>query len=232
MKTHDTRAFRHALGAFATGVTIVTTRTPAGVDAGVTANSFNSVSLDPPMVLWSLARSAGSFDAFAQAEHFTAHVLACDQETLSDTFARRGIDKFAGLSVERGLGGVPLLPGCAAWFQCRIAHRYEGGDHVILVGEVLEFGSSRRQPLAYVGGRYALPVHKPKEAPAAEGPLEALLGRAANACRAPAAAQADEEASTALLEPSEMVLLKHLLTRVIDAAGNDMAARPAAVGSN
>lgn len=158
----DPKEFRNALGAFATGVTIVTTRSVDGVDVGVTANSFNSVSLDPPMVLWSLARNSGSFEAFRNASHFTAHILAFDQEALSNTFAKRGIDKFEGLSLMRGHGDAPLLDGCSARFQCKIAYRYEGGDHVILVGEVLGFDHFERKPLAFLGGRYAYTLQKPR----------------------------------------------------------------------
>src|SRR5689334_23755866 len=114
----DKRRFRDALGAFATGVTIVTTRGPNGADIGLTANSFNSVSLDPPMVLWSLARASFSLPAFQANPWFAVHVLAADQDGLSHRFATRGVDKFAGLELERGQGEVPLLPGCSARFQC------------------------------------------------------------------------------------------------------------------
>lgn len=155
------QAFRAALGAFATGVTIVTTRDADGNDIGLTVNSFNSVSLEPPMILWSLARSALSLPAFMAAEHFAVHILAAEQEALSNLFARKGADKFAGLSLARGPGGVPLLEGCAARFQCRTAFRHEGGDHEIFVGEVLKFEHFERQPLVFQGGRYALAINKP-----------------------------------------------------------------------
>lgn len=148
-------AFRKALGSFATGVTIITTTGPDGGDIGVTANSFNSVSLDPPMVLWSLARNSGSLAAFEAAGHFAVHILAADQEGLSNRFASRGIDKFEGVTVERGAGEVPLLTGCNARFQCRSVYRYEGGDHVIFVGEVVAFDHRAAPPLLFHGGRYA-----------------------------------------------------------------------------
>src|SRR5246127_671940 len=109
-----TRQFRAALGAFATGVTIVTTRNAAGEDIGLTANSFNSVSLDPPMVLWRLAKKSLSLPAVLESGYFAAPVLAANQEALSLTFATRGADKFAGIAVERGHGNAPLLPGCSA----------------------------------------------------------------------------------------------------------------------
>jgi 3-hydroxy-9,10-secoandrosta-1,3,5(10)-triene-9,17-dione monooxygenase reductase component len=151
----DGREFRNALGSFVTGVTVITTRDAQGVDFGVTANSFNSVSLDPPLVLWSLARSSASLAAFANAERFAIHVLASDQVDISARFARRGADKFAGLAFERGDGGVPLLPDCSARFLCRPAYTYEGGDHIIFVGEVLEFDHRPRAPLAFHAGTYA-----------------------------------------------------------------------------
>jgi 3-hydroxy-9,10-secoandrosta-1,3,5(10)-triene-9,17-dione monooxygenase reductase component len=154
------RRFRNALGAFATGVTIVTARDAEERDIGLTANSFNSVSLDPPMVLWSLAKSARSLPAFLAASHFAVHVLAADQEELSKRFATRGSEKFAGLDIERGPSQVPLLRGCSARFQCRTAFRHEGGDHVIFVGAVEAFDQSDRSPLVFHGGRYALAVQK------------------------------------------------------------------------
>lgn len=157
----NTKELRNALGKFATGVTIVTTRDAAGTDTGVTANSFNSVSLDPPLILWSLAKNSASLAAFNEAEHFAVHILAADQEALSNRFAQRGIDKFAGLAVARGSDGIPLLHGCAARLQCRVAHRYEGGDHIILIGQVLDFEHCESKPLAYLSGRYAYTLHKP-----------------------------------------------------------------------
>jgi 3-hydroxy-9,10-secoandrosta-1,3,5(10)-triene-9,17-dione monooxygenase reductase component len=177
-----TRQFRNALGSFATGVTIITARSPAGADVGVTANSFNSVSLDPPMILWSLAKTSTSFDAFMAAEHFAVHILAMDQEGLSGRFAKSNTDKFGGLTVERGRGSVPLLPGCAARFQCRTAYRHEGGDHIILVGEVEEFDHDGHAPLAFHGGRYGMFIkNDPPAASGDTGPsplLTDLLGRA------------------------------------------------------
>ncbi|HEX2795334.1 MAG TPA: flavin reductase family protein [Croceicoccus sp.] len=151
----DQQAFRRALGAFPTGVTIVTTRGLDGQPVGVTASSFNSVSLDPPLVLWSLARTSRSYPDFAGANHFAVHVLAADQDALSNRFAKSGEDKFAGLTLAEGVGGVPLLPEFGAQFECRVMHRYEGGDHVILVGEVVAFHHSERAPLVFHGGRYA-----------------------------------------------------------------------------
>ncbi|TXH05880.1 MAG: hypothetical protein E6R07_03500 [Nevskiaceae bacterium] len=156
----DPTEFRKALGAFATGVTIITTRSADGAPLGLTANSFNSVSLNPPLVLWSLANSSMSLPTFKAAQHWAVHVLAADQEALSSRFARRGEDKFAGLAVDTGVGGIPLLQGCTARFQCRTAFQYEGGDHVIFVGEVLSFDRADSSPLVFHGGRYAHAAHR------------------------------------------------------------------------
>ena len=155
--------FRKALGAFATGVTIVTTRA-GDQDIGLTANSFNSVSLDPPMVLWSLARNSLSLPAFLAGDHFAVHVLSVAQEPLSKLFAVRGENKFKDLPTTRGHGDVPLLSNCAARFQCRTAYRYEGGDHMIFVGEVLDFDQTELAPLVFHGGRYAIAAAKSAEA--------------------------------------------------------------------
>ncbi|MGF0237281.1 flavin reductase [Rhodococcus sp. IEGM1300] len=152
----DGRALRDAFGSFATGVTIVTTSGPGGVDIGLTANSFSSVSLDPPMVLWSLARSSLNMDAFRNSGHFAVHILSADQEALSSRFASKGIDRFEGLALDRGPDGVPLLPDCMARFACKLAYQYEGGDHVIFVGEIVDFSHSARKPLVFHGGRYGM----------------------------------------------------------------------------
>ncbi|NKF22011.1 flavin reductase [Solimonas marina] len=156
----DAGEFRKALGAFATGVTIITTRAADGTPVGLTANSFNSVSLNPPLVLWSLANSSASLEVFRNAEHWAVHVLATDQEDLSGRFAKRGIDKFAGLECDTGAGGVPLLRGCTARFECRTAFQYEGGDHLIFVGEVQAFDRAESAPLVFHGGRYAHATHR------------------------------------------------------------------------
>ena len=153
---HDhSRAFRRALGSFATGVTIATTLDASGAPVGVTASSFNSVSLDPPLVLWSLSKQAFSREAFTSSGHFAIHVLAASQEDLSDRFARSGSDKFAGLDWTPGELGSPLFADHAARFQCRTRHEYDGGDHLILVGEVVDFEAHDVAPLLFHAGRYA-----------------------------------------------------------------------------
>ena len=184
----DARTFRHALGSFTTGVTIITTRDADGAPVGITANSFNSVSLDPPMVLWSLARTARSLPAFAQATHWAVHILSAQQEALSDRFARSGHDKFAGLACDDGHGGVPLLRDCTTRLQCRGAFQYEGGDHLIFVGEVLAFDRSELPPLVFQSGRYAFAARRaasvrdggaaPPHASWRDDHLGYLLGRA------------------------------------------------------
>jgi 3-hydroxy-9,10-secoandrosta-1,3,5(10)-triene-9,17-dione monooxygenase reductase component len=149
------RAFRNALSSFATGVTIATTKDAAGEPVGVTASSFNSVSLNPPLVLWSLAKQSLSFAAFSNSGHFAVHVLAATQEDLSNRFARSGQDKFGDLDWRDGLHGSPVLGEHAALFQCLTRNIYEGGDHVIIVGEVMEFEARNVSPLLFHGGCYA-----------------------------------------------------------------------------
>jgi 3-hydroxy-9,10-secoandrosta-1,3,5(10)-triene-9,17-dione monooxygenase reductase component len=176
------------MGAFTTGVTIITALDVDGTDVGMTANSFSSVSLTPPMVLWSLGRSSTNIDAFLQAKHFAVHVLASNQDALASRFAQRDVDRFEGLTLGRGHAGLPLIDGATARFECRTAFQYEGGDHVIFVGEVLAYEHWEREPLVFKRGRFALAVgHLPLPAAANEaatpGAFEPdflfyLLGRA------------------------------------------------------
>ena len=158
----DPQAFRAALGTFTTGVTIITTQTEEGAPVGITANSFNSVSLNPPLVLWSLSKQARSLPVFSSGKHWNVHVLSTEQETLSGRFATQGEDKFAEIELDNGVSAAPLLQNCTARFQCRTAFQYEGGDHVIFVGEVLAFDHSDRAPLAFQSGQYALATRKPR----------------------------------------------------------------------
>ena len=149
----DPLELRRTFGSFATGVTVVTTMTVEG-PLGITANSFASVSLEPPLVLWSPARKSWRFPAFEAASHFAIHVLSADQRDLAESFALPGRDGFAGLDFTPGLGGAPLLAGCAARFECRHEAGYEGGDHLIVVGEVLRLVQADLPPLIYHRGRY------------------------------------------------------------------------------
>ncbi|THF62163.1 flavin reductase family protein [Pseudothauera rhizosphaerae] len=159
----DSRLLRQAFGQFATGVTVITARDGDGRPVGVTASSFNTVSLSPPLVLWSLDRRALSFGAFAEARHFAVHVLAAHQRTLSDRFARAATDKFAALALDGGIGGVPLIAGVDTVFECETEHRYEGGDHLILVGRVLRLSlpAAPPEPLLFCHGRYASVAAEP-----------------------------------------------------------------------
>lgn len=157
----DPQAFRDALGSFVTGVTIVTARDAAGRAFGLTANSFNSVSLDPPMVLWSLSLRSGSLPVFRDADSWAVHVLAADQQAMSDRFASAGADKFAGLADADGPEGAPLVPGYAARFGCTARFEYEGGDHAIFLGEVTDFDRREVEPLIYHGGRYGRIMRSP-----------------------------------------------------------------------
>jgi flavin reductase (DIM6/NTAB) family NADH-FMN oxidoreductase RutF len=151
----DSQHFRAALGMFATGVTVVTARAADGSLVGLTANSFNSVSLDPPLVLWSLARRAGSLPIFSRGSHYAINILAADQKDLAQRFATRDIDRFAGVAWREGAGGAPVLEGVAAVFECANRSQYEEGDHVIFVGEVERCAArSGAQPLIFHGGRY------------------------------------------------------------------------------
>lgn len=152
----DAPAFRQALGRFATGVTIVTARAADGRPVGLTASSFNAVSLDPPLVLWSLSLKASSMAVFASGHRYAIHVLAAEQVGLAERFATRGLrDRFEGLATRDSPAGVPLLDGATAVFECFNRSQHREGDHVIFVGEVercrADLGLA---PLLYHGGRY------------------------------------------------------------------------------
>jgi flavin reductase (DIM6/NTAB) family NADH-FMN oxidoreductase RutF len=150
----DPRDFRNALGTYATGVTIITA---AGTDRkpyGITCNSFASVSLNPPLVLWSLVLYSSSLSVFLNASHFAVNVLGGSQQALADRFAKSSDDKFAGVEWTPGLGNAPLLADSVANFQCRAANRYYGGDHVIFLGAVEAYSYNRKEPLLFARGGY------------------------------------------------------------------------------
>lgn len=157
----DRRDFRRALGQFATGVTVVTTRGKDGQNVGMTVNSFTSVSLDPPLVLWSLSRQATNFADFAEASHFAVNVLAANQHHLSRQFSTPLIDKFEGVEILPGVAGCPLLSGASAHFVCRQVRQIEGGDHVIFLGEVEEYKWRESEPLVFHSGRYRIATRHP-----------------------------------------------------------------------
>ena len=146
--------FRNALGSFATGVTIITALGKSGQRIGMTANSFNSVSLTPPLILWSIGKNTNCFDDFMSAKAFAVHILAAGQQDLSDRFATTGVDRFADIECTEGLSSIPILPHYSAFFQCKMAHQYEGGDHIIMTGEVTEFTDNGLQPLLFYRGKY------------------------------------------------------------------------------
>ena len=131
IRLFDGRELRRVLGTFVTGVTVMTTTDDEGGLHGVTANSFSSVSLDPPLVLWSQAVKTQSDPVFFKAERFAVNILAEDQMELSNRFAKSSQQKFAGLEVDLGLGGIPLLRGCNAWLQCRVVSRLPGVERVV-----------------------------------------------------------------------------------------------------
>lgn len=154
--TFDSRALRETLGLFVTGVTIITTKGTDGLPVGITANSFNSVSLDPPLVLWSVGKASRSLPHFEASAHYAVHILRDDQAELSKRFARSAQNKFDHLKTEDGLGGAPLLPDCAARLECSLYGQHPAGDHTIFVAKIdrMESDASAR-PLVYHGGRYA-----------------------------------------------------------------------------
>jgi flavin reductase (DIM6/NTAB) family NADH-FMN oxidoreductase RutF len=147
--------FRTALGMFATGVTIVTARAPDGSLVGLTANSFNSVSLSPPLVLWSLSQAASSMAAFRTGSHYAINILRADQQALAQRFSSRHPDRFADVAFVEGQSGAPLLTGTVASFECFNRSRYVEGDHVIFVGEVERCShQAGASPLLYHGGKF------------------------------------------------------------------------------
>jgi 3-hydroxy-9,10-secoandrosta-1,3,5(10)-triene-9,17-dione monooxygenase reductase component len=152
--TIDAKDLRRALGNFVTGVTVVTTRDTSGELAGLTVNSFTSLSLSPPLILWNLALSAASFKAFESCSHFGVNVLAEDQMHLAERFAQSGGNKFSGVAWHESIAAIPLLHDVAASFTCRAASRFPGGDHVILIGEVLAHQQNQRPPLLFARGCY------------------------------------------------------------------------------
>jgi len=158
----DVRDFRRALGQFPTGVTIITTKDENGEPIGVTASSFNSVSISPALVLWSVDKGAFSASIMENAEHFAVNVLSKSQVDMSNRFAGRGEDKFAGVDYTDCPNGSPLFRGCAAQFECKTWNIYEGGDHLIIVGEVLDYRHDESEaPLVFACGSYAVPMQHP-----------------------------------------------------------------------
>ena len=150
----DPDEFRRALSHFATGVAIVTTIDDQGEKVGITVSSFNSVSLDPPLILWSVGFESMSYEVFLGADHFAVHILTRDQGELCDRFAQSGNHKFGGLDCRTGLHGTPILPEYSACFECSTEHIYPGGDHKIIVGRVHRFEERDAQPLVFYCSRF------------------------------------------------------------------------------
>lgn len=150
----NVRELRNALGSFATGVTIITTRTKSGYMTGMTANSFTSVSLSPPLVLWSSSLYANSLPAFQESTHFVVNILAYDQIELSNRFAKQIEDKFADVDHVIPESGAPVLIGSAAHFECRNEFRHYGGDHIIFIGHVERFAYTDKPTLMFCRGKY------------------------------------------------------------------------------
>lgn len=150
----DRRELRRTLACFPTGVTVVTTVAPSGEYVGLTVNSFNSLSLDPPLVLWSLTAASRSMAAFEHATHFAINVLARDQVEISRMFSSKAAHKFENMELKPGIGGAPLIAGCAAYIECRIHSRQHGGDHMLFIGEVERHRASSKQPLVFLHGHY------------------------------------------------------------------------------
>ena len=157
LENYDSRQLRNVLGTFTTGVTVVTTIDREGMPHGVTANSFSSVSLDPPLVLWSQALTAKSLLAYQNSEYFAVNILADDQVAMSNHFAKSQPNKFAAIDFDTGIGGVPVLRGTVAHFECVKVASYTAGDHVIYLGRVERVSHSGRRPLAFAHGRYMVP---------------------------------------------------------------------------
>ncbi len=177
MTDPNPHAFRNALGQFATGVTIVTTLDEMQKPVGVTASSFNSVSLDPPLVLWSLAKTAKSMPAYQTSGGFNVHVLASHQSDLSNQFARQSEDKFSNIEWQPCEQGFPLLPEYAALFRCKTHFQYEGGDHIIFVGEVIDYKTHDYPVLVFHAGRYADTHHKNTPATPIEPSIDLASGQ-------------------------------------------------------
>ena len=153
----DKRELRNVLGTFITGVTVITTLAPDGSPRGVTVNSFASVSLDPPLVLWSQGLTTHSYPVFRDAERFVVNILADDQVHLSQLFSSPVHDRFGDLEYTSGLGGLPVLAGCSAILECRKVATYPGGDHMVFLGEIENCRRDERRPLAFSAGKYSVP---------------------------------------------------------------------------
>lgn len=148
------KEFRKTLGQFATGVTAMTTLTRSGQPCGMTASSFNSLSLDPPLILWSLAKTTPSFDQFQVNDPFAVNVLSAEQEGIARQLSKSSTDKMKDIPLHEGLNKVPLIVGCIAYLECTVWARYPGGDHDIIVGQVRRIFNIGKAPLVFHGGAF------------------------------------------------------------------------------
>ncbi|KLN60358.1 flavin reductase [Kiloniella spongiae] len=162
MSTIDPRQLRDAFGAFLTGVTVVTTHDSQSTPLGFTANSFSSVSLDPPLLLISLAKTSRNYDAFTTATGFAVNILTEDQKDVSQTFATPVDDRFATVTWQKGPHGSPVIDNVAAWFDCSTHQIVEAGDHAILIGKVEAFENGLANGLGYARGAYFTPALEDK----------------------------------------------------------------------
>ena len=154
----DSAELRRCLGSFVTGVTVITVLDDDGKPIGMTANSFNSVSLDPPLIVWSLRTNARAFPVYSKAKRFIVNILSEDQVDVSNRFAKSGPDRFDGVTTTPGIDGLPLIDGCSAYLECHTEATYPGGDHLLFLGRVERIVGSARKPLAFGAGKYMV-VH-------------------------------------------------------------------------
>ncbi len=149
------KKFRRCLGKFASGVTVVTCTDDNGKPYGITANSFSSVSLEPRLILWNIAKVSNSLQAFLDADYFAINILARDQQELSTHFAKSDHTLFDTIEINRSAENVPVIPGTLACFECRTHQIHDCGDHYIIIGEVVRFETTDAEPLLFFGGKYA-----------------------------------------------------------------------------
>ena len=154
----DPTELRRCLGSFVTGVTVITVLDDEGKPIGMTANSFNSVSLDPPLIVWSLRTNARTYPVYSKAKRFVVNILSEEQVDVSNRFAKSGADRFDGVATTPGIDGLPMIDGCSAYLECRTEATYPGGDHLLFLGRVERMVGSARKPLAFGAGKYMV-VH-------------------------------------------------------------------------
>lgn len=150
----DSKELRNVLGCFGTGVTVVTTLDEGGRKVGLTANSFSSVSLDPPIVLWSLSKQSKSLDAFLKGARFVINVLSMDQLSLSHQFSKAAVDRFEGVATTNGLGNLPVINDCAANIECKTITSQEVGDHILFLGQIERYNYLKKDTLMFCNGSY------------------------------------------------------------------------------